>query len=137
MISTTTLVAIFDDEETVRKALSRLLRAAGYGVETFASGADFLGTVEQRQPHCVVLDMRMPHVGGLDVQRALQRAAPQVPVVVITGDDAPETRAQALALGAKAVLRKPVDDALLIDSIEAAIASGAAPAEPVGGPLSG
>lgn len=128
MSGTTTLIAIVDDEESVRKALSRLLRAAGFGVEAYASGADFLRAVEQRPPHCVVLDLRMPHVSGFDVQRALKQADAQVPVVIITGDDSPESRADALGLGAKAYLRKPVDDTMLIDAIQAAIRSS--PAEP-------
>lgn len=128
MSTATALIAIVDDEESVRKALSRLIRAAGYHVETYASGADFLGAVQQRPPHCVVLDLRMPHVSGFDVQRALIQANAQVPVVIITGDDSPESRAHALGQGAKAYLRKPVDDATLIDAIQTAIRSN--PANP-------
>ena len=122
------LIAIVDDEESVRKALSRLLRAAGFNVETFSSGAEFLRAVEIRPPQCAVLDLRMPHVSGFDVQRALKQANAQVPVVIITGDDSPESRADALRQGAKAYLRKPVDDATLIDAIQSAIRSNQAPA---------
>ena len=121
MSGTTTLIAIVDDEESVRKALSRLLRAAGFGVETYASGADFLRAVEQRPPHCVVLDLRMPHVSGFDVLRALRQAELPVPAVIITGDDSADSRAQALAEGARAYLRKPVDDAMLLDAIHTAL----------------
>ncbi len=128
MSTVSSLVAIVDDEESVRKALGRLIRAAGFGVQTYASGADFLCAVEQRLPQCVVLDLRMPHVGGFDVQRALRQANAQVPVVIVTGDDAPESRAEALALGAKAYLRKPVDDEMLIDAIQTAIRSSPAAA---------
>jgi len=128
MSSVDTLIAIVDDEESVRKALSRLIRAAGFGVETFASGADFLRAVERRPPHCVVLDLRMPHVSGFDVQRALKQADARVPVVIITGDDSPESRSEALGQGAKAYLRKPVDEALLIDAIQTAIRSSPAAA---------
>ena len=126
MSTNATVVAIVDDEESVRKALSRLVRSAGFNAETFASGADFLRSVEQRPPHCAVLDLRMPHIGGLDVLRALKQAAAQVPVVVITGDDAPESRAHAIEHGAKAYLRKPVDDAILLDAIATAVGSNAA-----------
>ena len=122
------LIAIVDDEESVRKALSRLLRAAGFSVETYSSGAEFLRAVEIRLPQCVVLDLRMPHVSGFDVQRALKQANAQVPVVIITGDDSPESRADALRHGAKAYLRKPVDDATLIDAIQTAIRSSQTPA---------
>jgi len=128
MSSVDTLIAIVDDEESVRKALSRLIRAAGFGVETFASGADFLRAVERRPPHCVVLDLRIPHVSGFDVQRALKQADARVPVVIITGDDSPESRAEALGQGAKAYLRKPVDEAMLIDAIQTAIRSSPAAA---------
>ena len=128
MATQATLVAIVDDEESVRKALSRLLRAAGFSVETYSSGAEFLRAVEIRLPQCVVLDLRMPHVSGFDVQRALKQANAQVPVVIITGDDSPESRADALRHGAKAYLRKPVDDATLIDAIQTAIRSSQTPA---------
>ena len=84
--------------------------------------------MEIRLPQCVVLDLRMPHVSGFDVQRALKQANAQVPVVIITGDDSPESRADALRQGAKAYLRKPVDDATLIDAIQSAIRSNQAPA---------
>jgi FixJ family two-component response regulator len=126
MSGTTTLIAIVDDEESVRKAISRLLRAAGFGVETYASGSDFLRAVEQRPPHCVVLDLRMPHISGFDVQSALKQAHAQVPVIIITGDDSAETRAHAIGQGAKAYLRKPVDDAMLLDAIHTAIGSRSA-----------
>jgi len=128
MPSVDTLIAIVDDEESVRKALSRLIRAAGFGVETYASGADFLRAVEQRPPHCVVLDLRMPHISGFDVLRALKQADARVPVVIITGDDSPESRAEALGQGARAYLRKPVDEAMLIDAIQTAIRSSSAAA---------
>ena len=130
MSTSTTLVAIVDDEESVRKALCRLVRSAGFCVEAHASGADFLRSVEQRPPHCAVLDLRMPHVGGLDVLRALRQAATQVPVVVITGDDAPEIRALAFEHGARAYLRKPVDDAMLLDAIHTAIGASSSTAPP-------
>jgi len=124
------LVAIVDDEESVRRALSRLVRSAGFRVEVYASGADFLGAVEERPPHCALLDLRMPHLSGLDVLRALRQAASPVPVIVITGDDAPEVRSVALEHGARAYLRKPVDDTVLLDAIHTAIGAGSSTAPP-------
>jgi FixJ family two-component response regulator len=115
------LIAVVDDEESVRKALGRLMRAAGFDVVTFSSGADFLHSLAQRAPQCVVLDLRMPQGNGFDVQDALRRGGQKVPVVIITGDDTPESRERALAQGAKAFLRKPVDDATLLDAIQTAI----------------
>src|SRR4249920_1973835 len=104
MSTVAALIAIVDDEESVRKALVRLIRAAGFSVDSYSSGADFLSAVEERPPHCVVLDLRMPHISGFDVQRALKQANSAVPTVIISGDDSPETRAHALDLGARAYL---------------------------------
>jgi FixJ family two-component response regulator len=123
MRNVTNLVAIVDDEESVRKALGRLIRSAGFDVEIFSSGIDFLRAVGQRRPSCVVLDLRMPHVNGFDVQRTLREMDVGLPVVIITGDDSSESRARALRQGAKAYLRKPVDDAMLVDAIQTAIQS--------------
>jgi FixJ family two-component response regulator len=124
------LVTIVDDEESVRKALSRLIRAAGFDVETFASGAEFLSASHPRRPQCLVLDLRMPHVSGFDVQQALALADRRLPIVIVTGDDSPDSRERALKLGAKAYLRKPVDDAILLDAIRTAI--GTSPPSPPG-----
>jgi FixJ family two-component response regulator len=106
------LVAIVDDEESVRRALGRLVRSAGFHVQTFGSGAEFLSSVGRSPPHCVVLDVRMPHMNGFEVQLALteQRA-----------DISAEIRQQTLSRGAKAYLRKPVDEAMLLDAIQSAI----------------
>lgn len=114
------LIAVIDDEASVRMALGRLIRAAGFDVDTYATGADFLHALERRRPDCVVLDLRMPDLSGFDVQQALQQSCACLPVVVLTGDDSPHNRTRALQQGAMTYLRKPVDDALLIDSIRAA-----------------
>ena len=115
------LVAVVDDEETVRRALERLLRSAGFLVETYPSGAEFLLSLPEHQPACVVLDLHRPDLGGLDVQVLIERERFNVPVVVITGHDTPETRSRVMARGAKAYLRKPVDDKQLLAAITGAI----------------
>ncbi|MBC5783826.1 response regulator [Ramlibacter sp. USB13] len=115
------LVAVVDDEESVRRALGRLIRSAGFGVETFASGVEFMQSLQRHQPDCVVLDLRMPMVSGLEVQSAMVRSGTRVPVIIITGDDSPQTRERTLRQGARAYLRKPVDDAMLIEAIQGAI----------------
>ena len=120
------LIAVVDDEESVRKALHRLLRSAGFAVETFASGADFLLSVKDHEPACVVLDLHMPQINGFEVQAALESAGGRVPVVIVTGHDTPEARARVMAHGASGYLRKPVDDLMLIAAINAAI--GGSPA---------
>ena len=119
------LVAIVDDEESVRRALGRLVRMAGFDVQTFASGADFLHSLGRTSPQCVVLDLHMPRMSGFDVQSALVEARANVPVIIITGDDSAEIRQQTLTRGAKAYLRKPVDEAMLLDAIQSAIAISA------------
>ena len=115
------VVAIVDDEESVRRALERLLRSAGFAVETFSTGAEFLLTLPEHQPACLVLDLHMPELSGLDVQVLIERENFKVPIVVITGHDTPEVRARVLERGAKAYLRKPVDGELLLAAINSAI----------------
>ena len=114
-------VAIVDDEEPVRKALKRLLRASGLDAESYASGQAFLEAAALRAPDCVLLDLHMPRMSGLQVLRALQAARRALPIVVITAHDAPETREQCLAAGASAFLRKPLEEHELLDTITAAL----------------
>jgi len=116
-------IAVVDDEASVRMALQRLLRSAGLTVKAFASGATVLEFVRTERPDCIVLDLHMPGVNGFEVQDSLSRAGLRIPVVVITGHDAPEARARALAGGASAYLLKPVDDNMLLAAIDAAIAA--------------
>ena len=115
------LIAVVDDEASVRAALQRLIRAAGLDVKTFSSGAEVLDFVQTRQPDCIVLDLHMPDMNGFEVQARFARAGNRVPVIVITGHDTPETGARALAGGAVAYLLKPVDDRILLDAISAAM----------------
>ncbi|HEY9171177.1 MAG TPA: response regulator [Verrucomicrobiae bacterium] len=116
------LIAVVDDEESVRIALRRLLRSANLDVETFSSGAEFLDSLKSHQPDCIVLDLHMPQVNGFAVQARLTEAHVQLPVVIITGHDSSETRDRALAGGVSAYLRKPVDDQTLLTAITDAIA---------------
>jgi FixJ family two-component response regulator len=115
------LLAVVDDDADVRMALTRLVSSAGFAVETYACGADFLRSVDDHEPDCLVLDLHMPDMSGFDVQGALAVAHAALPVVVITGHDTPESHARALRLGAKAYLCKPVDDEALLTAIGAVI----------------
>jgi FixJ family two-component response regulator len=114
-------VAIVDDEEGIRKALGRLLRAAGLEAHGYANGQEFLTAAAERRPDCVVLDLHMPGMSGLQVLRKLKTAGLLLPVVVITAHDEPETRQQCLSTGARAFLRKPLEDRLLLNAISAAM----------------
>jgi FixJ family two-component response regulator len=113
-------VAVIDDDESVRKALKRLLRAANLDADAFASGREFFDSVASHVPDCVILDLHMPGMNGLDVQGQLARGDLRIPVVVITGHDEPQVRAQCLAAGAAAYLRKPLDDESLLAAIDRA-----------------
>jgi FixJ family two-component response regulator len=119
------LLAVVDDDLDVRVALTRLVSSAGFAVETFASGVEFLGSLESHAPDCVVLDLHMPDLSGFDVQVELARRHSTVPVVVITGHDTPESRLRAMQLGAKGYLCKPVNDDVLLEAIGVAIGGSA------------
>jgi len=114
-------IAVVDDEEAIRKALMRLMRSAGLSVETFASGGEFLKSLDTRLPDCVVLDLHMPHMNGFNVQAHLARKCAALPVIIVTGHDLPNARERSMAGGASAFLRKPVLDRTLLDAISAAI----------------
>jgi FixJ family two-component response regulator len=120
-------VAVVDDEEPVRKALKRLLRAAGLEAECFASGQAFLDGAATRRPDCVLLDLHMPGMSGEQLLWHIGHMVGRPPVVVITAHDTPETRAQCLAAGAASYLRKPLDDRLLLNAISAALSKQAVP----------
>jgi FixJ family two-component response regulator len=119
--NTRLLVAVVDDEEPVRIALRRLLCSASLRVETFSSGAEFLESVKDHHPDCVVLDLHMPQVDGFAVQSRLKEAGIRLPTLVITADDTAGVRERALAAGAAAYLRKPVDDQALLEAITRAV----------------
>ncbi|WP_423763528.1 response regulator transcription factor [Burkholderia sp. NLJ2] len=111
-------VAVVDDDESVGRAIKRLLRSVGIGADTFQSGDDFLDTLASMpsyRPACVILDIQMPGLNGLEVQRRLDGTG--VPVIVITAYDDVAVREQALAAGAIAYVRKPFNDALLIKTV--------------------
>jgi FixJ family two-component response regulator len=122
MIKAWPLVAVVDDEKPVRIAVERLLRSANFDVETFPSGAEFLESLKTRRPDCVVLDLHMPQIDGFTVQTRLAEANAGLAVIIITGHDTTESRDRALAGGASAYLRKPMDDQMLLDAITNAIA---------------
>ena len=115
-------MAIVDDEESVRRAMGRLIRSAGIDVETFPSGAEFLQSLESHSPDCVVLDLHMPGLNGFEVQARLKESESRLPIVVITGHDTDESRERVTKAGVAAYLLKPVDEKILLDTISAAVA---------------
>jgi FixJ family two-component response regulator len=117
----TLLVAVVDDDASVRKAIRRLLVATELQVETFASGEEFLRSLCAHTPDCLILDLHMPGLTGLDVLRQITRIGLHLPVVVITAYDETESRSQCLSAGAAAYLHKPLDDLVLLDAVAAAV----------------
>lgn len=115
------VVAVVDDEEAIRKALKRLLRSAGIAVDTYASGQDFLQSLQQRLPDCVVLDIRMQGMSGFDVQARLAAANVAVPIIFITALDDPADQSRAMHAGAAAFLQKPFGDEALLAAIGAVV----------------
>jgi len=125
-------VAIVDDEESVRRALLRLLRAANMDAEAFASGEAFLSSLDQFRPDCVVLDLQMPGLTGRDVQKRLISMQINLPVILITAHDDMVTQQQSLSDGAANYLRKPLRGDLLVRSINESIARAGGATTPAG-----
>jgi len=122
------VIAVVDDEESVRRALARMLSASHFEVEVFASGSEFLDAARQRRHDCVVLDYQMPGLTGREVQRRLALERNSLPIVVITAHDQQALREQCLADGAAAYLSKPLPRERLIDAIDGAIQAHTQPA---------
>lgn len=121
MAGTRPLIAVVDDEESVRRALARMLSASRFETEVFASGQEFLDAVRTHPPDCAILDYQMPGMTARDVQRQLALAQIRLPIIVVTGHDQPALREQCLADGAVAYLTKPLQRERLVDLIHAAL----------------
>lgn len=115
-------VFLIDDDPSVRRALARLIKSAGYQVQTFVSAREFLDRTPETQPACLVLDVRLPGLSGIDLQHELQRSNLILPIIFITGHgDIPMT-VKAMKAGAVDFLSKPVRDTDLLRAIEQALA---------------
>jgi len=121
MATSRLLVAVIDDDASVRKALTRLLRASGHEVEAFASGDEFLKSSRIGALDCLVLDVHMPSISGLDVQAALLDRGIHVPIIFMTAYDDNALRLRALHQGAVAYLRKPLTEQTLLAAIVRAV----------------
>jgi FixJ family two-component response regulator len=111
-------IAVIDDDASVRRALNRLLRLSTFETTTYASGSEFLQSLYTLTPDCIVLDLHMQGMTGIDVQRHLLRLGLKLPVIVMTGHDNPRAHDECFALGAKAFFSKPIDGQVLISTIE-------------------
>ena len=118
----TTVIYVVDDDESVRKSLCRLLRSMTFEVESFASGAQLLARLPLVSDGIVILDLRMPVLNGLDVQRELRARGAAAPVIFITAHEDDEARETAMASGAIGFVRKPFDESVLMNLVEYAVA---------------
>ena len=119
----TRVVAIVDDDDLMRSALHGLLRAVGLPAQAFASAEEFLSSGQQQQTACLIADIRMPGMSGLELQAQLNAEQCRIPTIFITAHGDERMRMQALRAGAVEFLTKPFDNKALIDSVRAALES--------------
>jgi FixJ family two-component response regulator len=121
-------IAIVDDDESVCRAIKRLVRSLGMEADTFTSGQEFIELVQGMSwlaIDCLVLDLQMPGMGGLEVQERLMISGKGIPIIFITAHDDVGARERALAAGAVAFLRKPFNDELFLKTLNEALKRGA------------
>jgi len=119
-------VYVVDDDPDLLRALERLLQSAALNVATFSSAHDFLDQYDRNAPGCLVLDLAMPGLGGLELQRMLERQDSLLPIIFLTGRGDIALSVEAMKHGAADFLTKPVDDTALISAIHAALAKNRA-----------
>ncbi len=110
------VVSVVDDDESLRRSLRNLLRSVGFGVETFASAEEFLRSAERGSTGCLVLDLRMSGMSGLDLLQRLAVEDSHIPAVILTAHGDVETRRRSLQAGAVAFLDKPFRSDALLDA---------------------
>jgi FixJ family two-component response regulator len=115
------LVAIVDDDESVRSALQGLMKAVGLPARSFASAEEFLKSGEKKETGCLIADIRMPRMSGLELQATLNADGCRIPIIFITAHGDEKMRRQALRAGAVEFVAKPFDDEALVASVRAAL----------------
>ncbi len=123
------LISVVDDDDSVRESLSGLIRSVGFGVMVFSSAEEFLNSECRRATDCLILDVRMPGMNGLDLQRRLVAEHFAVPVIFITAHGDEETRARALNGGAVEYLLKPFSEEALLKAIDMALKANDSPSK--------
>jgi len=117
------LVAIVDDDDSMRSALQGLLQCAEFPAQSFASAEEFLNSGQHHQIACLIADIRMPGMSGLELQAKLNAERRRIPIIFITAHGDEKMRTQALRAGAVEFMAKPFDDEALLESVRAALAS--------------
>jgi FixJ family two-component response regulator len=118
------LVSVVDDDESVRESLPDLLNEFGYAARTFSSPMEFLASDALHRTSCLVLDIAMPGMTGIELQAELKRRGERIPIVFITGTRDDSVRARVVELGAVACLPKPFSDTALLEALRLAISGG-------------
>ena len=116
-----TLVAIVDDDDLMRSALQGMLKSVGVPSQAFASAEEFLKSSQQHQTACLIADIQMPGMSGLELQAELNSAHCRIPTIFITAHGGTKMRMQALRAGAVEFMAKPFDDEALLGSVRAAL----------------
>jgi FixJ family two-component response regulator len=119
----TSIVSIVDDDESVRDSVSALVRSLGYTAHAYPSAEDFLNSATAQSADCLVADIQMPGMSGIELQQALLRKGSKLPIIFITAFPEDHVKQKALAAGAICLLRKPCDGELLVSYIESALTS--------------
>jgi FixJ family two-component response regulator len=119
----TKLVAIVDDDDLMRSALQGMMKAVGWPAQAFASAEEFLKSGRQHQTACLIADIRMPGMSGLELQAKLNAEHCRIPTIFITAHGDTKMRMQALRAGAVEFMAKPFDDDVLLESVRAALES--------------
>ena len=119
--SDTRIVSVVDDNESLRRSLRNLLRSFGFRVETFASAEAFLESIHHEQTRCLVLDLRMPGMNGLELLSYLSSTGSRIPAVILTAHGDAEARQRSLESGAVAFLSKPLSGKALLDAVRTAL----------------
>jgi FixJ family two-component response regulator len=118
---TLSIISVVDDDDSVRESLQCLIRSFGFAVEAFASAEEFLTSDRLRDTRCLILDVRMPGMNGIELQRRLAASHREIPVIFITAHGDESTRSQALRDGAVDYLLKPFTEEALLSAIHAAL----------------
>jgi FixJ family two-component response regulator len=126
MAQTSPWIAIVDDDPSVLKALARLLRARAFEARTYTSAREFLVALPDGVPECLIVDLQMPEMTGLELQHHLTRNGIQIPTIVVTAHNEAGARERCEIAGAVAFLSKPLQDISLLAAIKAARRSGKA-----------
>jgi FixJ family two-component response regulator len=113
-------ISIVDDDESIRRALRRLIGSAGLSVDTFGSAEEFLERGD-RATRCLILDVRLPGISGLDLQGRLATTQPTIPIIFVSAYGSQEMKDQAMRAGAIDFLRKPFNEEMLLDDVRLAL----------------